>query len=49
MNLNYVSAESRKDISSMIIGLLMYTINIRGRRYRGRKTVPITVEFVESL
>jgi len=49
MNLNYISAESRKAISSMIIGLLIYTINTRGRRYRGRKTVPITVEFVENL
>lgn len=49
MNLNYISAESRKAILSMIIGLLIYTINTRGRRYRGRKTVPITVEFVENL
>ena len=46
---NYISVESRKAILSMIIGLLIYTINTRGRRYRGRKIVPITVEFVENL
>jgi hypothetical protein len=49
MNLNYISAKSRKAISAMIIGLLIYTINTHGRRYRSRKTVPITVEFVENL
>jgi len=49
MNLNYISAESRKAISSMIIRLLIYTINIGGRRYRGNKTLPITVEFVDNL
>jgi hypothetical protein len=48
MNLNYISAESRKAISSMIIRLLIYTVNIGGRRYRGNKTLPITVEFVDN-